>query len=144
MGRVSGRWPAGDGAPRPPRRRNNHPQDQRQDLSHPAGQKRGQSDLREEAVSFFPLSAPHRRPERNPAPGSLSTAELVPFFAAADISSIWYSKTGGCPEFPALQNHRPTTKDWPRSFASPVEISGCLTACSAKSNGWSKSTSWTR
>ena len=41
MGRVSGRWPAGDGAPRPPRRRSDHPQDPRQDLSHPVGQNRG-------------------------------------------------------------------------------------------------------
>src|ERR1017187_2979018 len=58
MGRVSGRWPAGDGAPRPPGRKSDHPQDQRQDLPHPSGQNRGQSGLREEAVRFFPISAP--------------------------------------------------------------------------------------
>src|ERR1700694_4030411 len=58
MGRVSGRWPAGDGAPRPPGRKSDHPQDQRQDLPHPSGQNRGQSGLREEAFSFFPISAP--------------------------------------------------------------------------------------
>src|ERR1039458_9200594 len=74
MGRVSGRWPAGDGAPRPPGRKSNHPQDQRQDLPYPSGQRRGQSGLREEAVSFFPLSAPtagqsvtpHLAPSRPP------------------------------------------------------------------------------
>src|ERR1019366_3222905 len=74
MGRVSGRWPAGDGAPRPPGRKSNHPQDQRQDLPYPSGQRRGQSSLREEAVSFFPISAPtagqsvtpHLAPSRPP------------------------------------------------------------------------------
>src|ERR1039458_3437456 len=74
MGRISGQWPAGDGAPRPPGRKSDHPQDQRQDLSHPSGQKRGKSGLRAEAVSFLPISAPtgsqivtpHLAPSRPP------------------------------------------------------------------------------
>ena len=33
---------------------------------------------------LLPYFCAHRRPERNPTPGSLSTAKLVPFFAAAD------------------------------------------------------------
>src|SRR5712691_8368765 len=33
---------------------------------------------------LLPHFCAHRRPERNPTPGSLSTAKLVPFFAAAD------------------------------------------------------------
>ena len=41
MGRVSGRRPAGDGFPRSPGRKSDHPQDQRQDLPHPSGQNRG-------------------------------------------------------------------------------------------------------
>jgi hypothetical protein len=38
----------------------------------------------EDGPRFFPVSAAHRTPERNPTPGSLSTAKLVPFFAASD------------------------------------------------------------
>src|SRR5713226_7168065 len=34
---------------------------------------------------LLPHFCAHRRPERNPTPGSLSTAKLVPFFAAADM-----------------------------------------------------------
>src|ERR1039457_1746153 len=33
---------------------------------------------------LLPSFCAHRRPERNPTPGSLSTAKLVPFFAATD------------------------------------------------------------
>src|SRR5712692_3690143 len=35
---------------------------------------------------LLPHFCAHRRPERNPTPGSLSTAKLVPFFAAADMA----------------------------------------------------------
>ena len=38
--------------------KSDHPQGQRQDLSHPLGQKRGKPHLREEAVRFFPLLHP--------------------------------------------------------------------------------------
>jgi hypothetical protein len=75
--------PAGESHLETWRRRSDHPQDQRQDVSHPAGQMRGQSGLREEAVSFSPLSAPAASQSVSPPHGSLSTAELVPFFAAA-------------------------------------------------------------
>src|ERR1035437_4764870 len=34
---------------------------------------------------LLPYFCAHRRPERNPTPGSPSTAKLVPFFAATDI-----------------------------------------------------------
>ncbi|MGO4885766.1 MAG: hypothetical protein ACLP59_33835, partial [Bryobacteraceae bacterium] len=40
--------------------------------------------LREGNSRFLPYSCAHRGPERNPAPGSVSTAKLVPFFAATD------------------------------------------------------------
>src|SRR5207302_3206912 len=56
MGRVSGRWPAGDGSPRSLGRKGDHPQGQRQDLSHPPGQKRRKPHLTEEAFSL-PISA---------------------------------------------------------------------------------------
>ena len=82
MGRVSGGWPAGDGAPRPPSRKGDHLQGQRQDLSHPSGQKRGNASLREEAATYHFCA--YQRPERNSTPGSRSTAKLVPLFAAAD------------------------------------------------------------
>src|ERR1019366_540671 len=35
---------------------------------------------------LLPYFCAHRRPERNPTPGSPSTAKLVPFFAATDIA----------------------------------------------------------
>src|SRR5580692_6917928 len=35
--------------------------------------------------SFLLHTWAHRRPERNPTPGSVSTAKLVPFFAASDM-----------------------------------------------------------
>src|ERR1035438_2395441 len=39
---------------------------------------------------LLPYFCAHQRPERNPTHGSLSTAKLVPFFAATDISFlIW-------------------------------------------------------
>ena len=68
------RWPAGDGAPRPPGRKSDHPQDQRQDLPHPSGQNRGQSGLREESSRSCSLPAPtagqsvtpHLAPSRPP------------------------------------------------------------------------------
>src|SRR5712691_10859573 len=34
--------------------------------------------------SLLPHSCAHRRPARNPTPGSVSTAKLAPFFAATD------------------------------------------------------------
>src|SRR5712692_11689406 len=53
MGRISARRPAGDGLTRSPGRGSDHPQDQRQILSRPPDQRRGQSGLREESHRFF-------------------------------------------------------------------------------------------
>src|ERR1035438_3061118 len=74
MGRVPGRWPTGDGSPRPPGRTSDHPQDQRQDLPYPSGQKRGQSGLREGGRRSFSIPTPtggqsvtpHLAPSRPP------------------------------------------------------------------------------
>jgi len=40
-----------------------------------------------------------RRPERNPTAGSLSTAKLVPFFAAADSRAVRTLSRGLIPRF---------------------------------------------
>src|ERR1035438_3938664 len=96
MGRVSGRWPAGDGAPRPPGRKSDHPQDQRQDLSHPSGQKRGKSGLRAEAVSFFPISAPtggqivtpHLAPSRPPYWYPFSPPPTITRISSGDAKQV--------------------------------------------------------
>src|ERR1039457_5028941 len=43
---------------------------------------------------LLPSFCAHRRPERNPTPGSLSTAKLVPFFAATDTQSRFRGGNG--------------------------------------------------
>src|ERR1700687_429149 len=45
------------------------------------------------SIQLLPYFCAHRRPERNPTPGSLSTAKLVPFFCPAAIDHDDITKT---------------------------------------------------
>jgi len=47
----------------------------------------------EGSSQILPYFCAHRRPERNSIPGSLSTAKLVPFFAATDNTPRRIGKT---------------------------------------------------
>src|ERR1019366_7508095 len=94
MGRVSGRWPAGDGPPRPPGRKSNHPQGQRQDLSHPPGQKRRKPHLRKEAALNFPFSAPTEAQSVTPHLAPFQPPNWYPFSPAQTAAdhSMWANR----------------------------------------------------
>src|ERR1019366_742934 len=52
----------------------------------------------------------HRRPERNPSPGSVSTAKLVPFFAATDTGRRY--RAGGTQLGTATSGNREGWHHW--------------------------------
>src|ERR1035438_1084707 len=57
-------------------------------------------EIRPESRSrqLLPYFCAHRRPDRNPTPGSLSTAILVPFFAATDNHEDQFRRREAGPE----------------------------------------------
>src|ERR1035437_567915 len=75
---------------------------------------------------LLPYFCAHRRPERNPTPGSHSTAKLVPFFAATDTY-----RQGGL-EYALHDEARPGQ---PRKYQTDEEAEVVALACSAPPGG---------